>query len=142
RRLVGAALGEHRPDGVDQDAHVFGERPVANVEVIQSHALLEGEVAATEDLPIAGDAGCDTEALALPAAALFGLVEQERPGPNQAHLSTEDVEELRELVQAKPPEPAPHAGDARIVLALAQASPGRFVHAARPGRPRGCPGTV
>ena len=37
------------------------------------------------------------------------------PRPDEAHVAPEQVPDLRQLVQAEPPEDPPHPGDARVL---------------------------
>ena len=77
------------------------------VEVEPEHPVAV-QVAPAADLPGAGDPGDHREppgvALGVELGELLAVAELERPGADQAHLAHQDVPELRELVQAGPPE--------------------------------------
>ena len=49
---------------------------------------------------------------AVPADDLLVLLDDERPGPDQAHLAAQDVDELRQLVQRRLAQQAPDPRDA------------------------------
>ena len=51
------------------------------------------------------------------------LLDRQRPRSDQAHLAAEDVPQLRELVEAVPPEEFPERGDARVVGDLEHGPP-------------------
>ena len=71
-----------------------------------------------EHLPETGHAGLEVEAPARPAVDVMVLLGDERARTDQAHLATEHVEQLRELVQRSAAQEASDAGDARVVLDL------------------------
>ena len=54
RSLVGARTDHHRRDGLEQHLEVEREALVPQVDLVEEHLLLEGQVAAAHDLPEAG----------------------------------------------------------------------------------------
>ena len=59
--------------------------------------------------------GVDVEPACGPARDLVGLVEDERPRADEAHLAAQHVPELRQLVEAALAQERADAGDARVV---------------------------
>src|SRR5437867_688581 len=96
----GPSAGENRRHRAGQDLQVEAERPVLDVVDVEHDPFVEAELAATADLPQAGDAGYDLEAAPLPLFVALDLVGDRWTWPNQAHLTPQHVPELRNLVQA------------------------------------------
>ena len=66
--------------------------------------------------------GLDGQPPALPAFDQLILVEHERPGTDQAHLPSEHVEELRELIEGAATQEGTNTRDPRVGADLEQAS--------------------
>src|SRR5690606_7629254 len=75
---------------------------------------------AAVDLPEAGQARCHHQALVVPVLVGRDLAGYRRAGADDAHLAEQDVDELRQLVQAGAAQEAPDTGPARIVLEFEQ----------------------
>ena len=75
-------------------------------------------------LPPAGDARLAGEELVAAVAELVGLLERHGPGPDHGQIAREHVDELRQLVQARPTQEAAHARDTRVIVELLLAPPG------------------
>ena len=88
--------------------------PPRDVHVVELHHLVERHVVAAGDLPQAGDARRDVEALLGPAAAAGRFVDPERPWADQAHLAAQHVEELGHLVEAPLAQHGAHPGEPRV----------------------------
>lgn len=99
---------------------------MAHVEELEHLALavLPGRRVALGHLPPAGDAGLAGEELVARVPELVGLLEGHGPGPDHGQVTREHVDELRQLVQARPAQEAAHARDARVVVELLLAPPG------------------
>src|SRR5438552_7841098 len=118
-RALERALGtEHRRDGLEHDEQIVRDGPVLDVEEVEANVVVERELAAASGLPEAGDAGTNLEPIAVPVLVGGDLLGERRPRPDQAHLALQDVQELRELVQAVAPEPPSDAGDPWILADL------------------------
>src|SRR3954447_1465962 len=114
--LVGAPRHEDGGEGPDEEARVLPQRPVGHVQVVELHHLLEGDARPAEHLPRAGEARSQVEPPLAPAVDLLLELRRHRPRAHQAHVALQDVPELRQLVDARAPEEAADARDARIVL--------------------------
>ena len=79
-------------DGSQDDHHVNREGPVFGVVEVQLHHLVEGEVAAAADLPEAGEAGGDVEALAVPVAVSGDFVGCGGAWADPTHFASQYVE--------------------------------------------------
>ena len=67
---------------------------------VESVVGLEGRVVPGFDLPQAGDARPHEVTVVELGRELVDLRPQRRPGPDQAHVAEEHVEQLRQLVEA------------------------------------------
>lgn len=99
---------------------------MAHVEELEhlTIAVLPGRRVALGHLPPAGDARLAREELVAAVAELVGLLERHGPGADHGQVAREHVDELRQLVQARPAQEAAHARDARVVVELLLAPPG------------------
>src|SRR6185437_13314852 len=66
RRSVRAFPGEDHRDRLREDEEVIRERPVLDVEEVETHVLVEGELAAAAHLPEARDTRGNLQAVELP----------------------------------------------------------------------------
>lgn len=85
---------------------------------IHGHALLIGGIAAPTGLPHAGDTGQDHAVLAEVVAIAFDFLGDNRTRADEAHVTLDDVPELRQLVKAGLSEERSELCDARVVLEL------------------------
>lgn len=99
---------------------------MAHVEELEqlTAAVLPGRGVALGHLPPAGDARLAGEELVAAVAELVGLLERHGPGADHGQVAREHVDELRQLVQARPAQEAAHARDARVVVELLLSLPG------------------
>src|SRR5204863_176779 len=74
-----------------------------------------------EDLPVAGHARREVQAMAVPAADAIVVIDHQGSGADEAHLTLEDVQELRKLVERCSSKEAPYAGDAWVLRDLEEA---------------------
>ena len=115
-----------------QDLHVLAQAVVLDVLALDGQALLEVELAASVDLHGARDPGPHLEAKALRLPVALHQPDLLGARADEAHVAPEDVEQLRELVEARASQEAPDARDARIVAQLVH----RLGAARRPRSPR------
>src|SRR5215210_3612352 len=73
---------KHHWDRLAEDLEVPPERPVRDVDVVELHHLVEGQVVPAQDLPQAGNARREIESAAGPTLDLARLVNYERPRPD------------------------------------------------------------
>src|SRR5690606_6129827 len=111
---VGAAAaydGAKRPAENDQ---VQPERPLTDVRDVQPQAIVEVQLIPAGDLPEARDSGLHLEPCRVPQPIGIGA-EGRGAGPDQAHVSQQDVEYLWQLVQARLAQDPAHSRYARVV---------------------------
>jgi hypothetical protein len=111
---------EHGGDGSQEDDEVEPERPVVDVAEVHLDPLLEaGDGVAATCLPFAGDAGFDAEAAAV---GDFGkgldLVERQWARTDEAHVAFDDIEKLRQLIDAEFAQKFAEGENARIAVEL------------------------
>src|SRR5439155_26107427 len=106
-------------EGLEQGLEVQRHRPVMDVIEVGLVALLDGRVAAPAvDLSPAGDPRLDVVAQDVARHAPSELLDEARPfgpGPDEAHVATQDVEELGQLIEARPTQEDADSGSPRIV---------------------------
>jgi hypothetical protein len=73
----------------------------------------------TIDLPQAGQTRTTPAIVMEPATIPFYFSGPDRPRSNQTHIASKNIEELRQLVEATPPQELAECGHARIVFKLA-----------------------
>src|SRR2546425_2843662 len=106
-------------DGSCQDGKIEPDRPVVDVLHVEIHPMVKGNSAPAVDLPEASDAGPHAEPAPLPVLADPKVVPYgERSRPNQAHGALQNVEELRQFVDACLSEKFSDPRDARVMLDL------------------------
>src|SRR5262245_50016268 len=119
RALVRIPVDEAPEQGQPQDPHVEPQRPVAHVEEIVLEPLPQARGAAQAvHLGQAGHPRLHMLPQHVPAPVLAEPRDELRTlraGADQGHLALEHVEKLRQLVQARPPQPAPDGGDPRVL---------------------------
>ena len=118
-------LPEHDAEGPREDPQVRRQARVAHVPQLQllPAPVLPGGVVAVGHLPPAGDAGPHREHLVTVVPELVGLVERHGPRADHAHVSRQDVYELRDLVQARLADESAELGHARVAVDLLFAPP-------------------
>lgn len=111
-----ALFFEHDLHGFHQIDEIEPNRPVANVPRVHLHALVIGGVAASADLPKPRDAGRHKVVVRDKVAVSYDFLLHDGARSDEAHLAANDVEDLRELVEARTTEKMPDARDAGIVF--------------------------
>ena len=84
---------------------------------VEAQALVERRDVAALDLPQPGDPGPDLEAMRVPELVARGL-ERRRSRADERHVAAQDVEQLRELVEARRAQEPSHPRDPRVVRDL------------------------
>src|SRR5579883_338276 len=85
---------------------------------IKANALIVGDVLAPADLPQAGDTRAHGEPLLCIFAVARQLAGMNDARPHEGHLPNQDVEQLRQFIQACFSQKLPHPGNARITNQL------------------------
>src|SRR6266550_64766 len=110
-----AAHPENDSNGPEQNADVAQQRPRADVLRLERNDLLEiGDLISSRDLPRSGDSRLHVEAGVVMCLVQVDFRRNRWPRTDERHLALPDVEQLRQLVETRPAEPSPDAGDARI----------------------------
>src|SRR5207302_4243319 len=102
------------------DLGVVPERPVGGVQVVGLDHLGQWRPRWPEYLPHARHARRERLAIAVASLDQLVLVGDQRARPDEAHLTLEHVDELRQLVQRASPQQLAYARDTRIVVELEQ----------------------
>src|SRR5689334_21087768 len=84
-----------------QDSQVEAQRPTARVRDVHVEGLTEGGVGACRDLPETRHPLRYQEALEVMASEVLGLIGDARARSHERHLSAKDVQQLRQLVEAR-----------------------------------------
>jgi hypothetical protein len=121
--LAGAVRVENGRHRNDQYLGVERERPVLRVVLIVRNAFAVRRRAASADLPKTGYSGTARDVGAGRARVSYKFVLSDRARSNDAHVPSEDIEELRQLIQARFAEDGADWRDARIVAQLAGCGP-------------------
>ncbi len=96
------------------------------IEPVQPPAAGMAAARPAPDLPETGQPRLAAEiAFRLRAIGAMQLVRQHRPGSDDAHVAAQDVPELRQLVEAEPPQHPPQRGHARVAFELLPSRPFR-----------------
>src|SRR5260221_6106871 len=111
RALVDAT--EERERCPKQDPEIDRERAVLHVPDVELDALSPRQSRTPVDLRPAGDPRPDVQAVALVFVIAVDLVAERRPRADQRHLAADDVPELRQLVDRRPPQDATDPPDPR-----------------------------
>lgn len=111
-------MAEDNRNGAPKEHEIQPDAPVMHVPAVHLDALGVVDVAASAGLPHAGDAGEDGVVLfdIFPISWHFCLYD--RTGPYEAHLTFEDIQELRQLIEAGLSKEGAALCDAGIVLQL------------------------
>ena len=109
-------MAEDNRNGAPKEHEIQPDAPVMHVPAVHLYALGVVDVAASAGLPHAGDAGEDGVVLfdIFPIPRDFFL--DDGAGSDEAHLTFENIQELRQLIEASLSEEGTALGDAGIVL--------------------------
>src|SRR5688500_16417456 len=118
-RRDAASRGQGDARAHDQ-TQIDDERHVAHVQKVVMDPLMEvsGVALRAADLPHAADARAHREPGLAPGNADLVLSERRRARADEAHLADDDVEQLRQLVEADAAQPGADTRDPRIALDL------------------------
>src|SRR6476620_8443772 len=97
-----------------KDLEVAPQRPVRGVQVVDRDHLIERDACRSEDLPMPGHAGFGVQSPSVPANYPGIFLGHQWTRAHQAHLSAQDVPELRQLVERAPSQHAANPSRARI----------------------------
>ena len=120
RQPSGAALNdalvpEHIANRHHETGHVHRERHMPCILAVAHGLFLDLKLVAAVDLRPARKPRHDVVcAVFVPLRDQIVLIPQGRPRADDAHLSLQNVEDLRELIQARPAQEAPAPGDKGI----------------------------
>lgn len=120
---IGTVAAEHHPGGADDDVDVHPDGPGIDIFSVEAGPLGKRGVIASGDLPQAGDPGYDANVMAEEVAVHLTLVQHDGARADNAHVAKEDVEELREFIEAEAAQESSDTGDARVVLELLVGGP-------------------
>lgn len=111
-------MAEDNRDSTPEKHEIQPNAPVMHVPAVHLYALRVVDVAATAGLPHAGDAGEDGVVLLdiFPIPRNFFL--NDGAGSDEAHLTFENIQELRQLIEAGLSKEGAALCDAGIVLQL------------------------
>src|SRR5438128_4230315 len=100
--------------GPDEDAKVPEQRSGLYVPDIEPVHVEEAQRAATAHLPEASDARLHDEPRADPVGILGEGIRDVRARADEAHLASQHVPQLRELIKARPPQERADTRDPRV----------------------------
>ena len=98
-------------NGYQDNLDIQPERPMVDIPNVVVKLLFPGEGIATVDLSPSSDAGKYFVAASLLGGISLQVLGEQWSRTDYAHLTTEDIEELGELVQASGAKEAPQGGD-------------------------------
>lgn len=104
---------------MDHDDKVFPDAVVFDVHQVVDEFVIRRGVVLGKDLGQAGDARFDVMAIGVFGVLLFELFDEEGPfrsGTDKAHVAVENVEDLRQFVQAGSADEFTDFGNARVVV--------------------------
>ncbi len=109
-------MAQHHRHGSPQQYHIQPDAPVMHVPAVHLYALGVVDVAASAGLPHTGNAGEDGVVLLdiFPIPRDFLL--DDGTGTDEAHLTFEDIQELRQLIEAGLSKEGAALCDAGIIL--------------------------
>ena len=110
--------GEDFGEGFVEDIEVEPDGPVFDVPDVEGDALGVGEVVASGDLPESGETGLDGNERGEVAGIAWSFCLDDGSGADDGHVASDDVEELREFVEAGSAKESSEGCDARVVFEL------------------------
>ena len=125
-------MAEDNRNGAPKEHEIQPDAPVMHVPAVHLYSFGVVDITAAAGLPHTGNAGEDGVVLfdIFPISWHFCLYD--RTGPYEAHLTFEDIQELRQLIEAGLSKEGAALGDAGIVLQLEFSIP--FLFRRRIGR--------
>ena len=114
-RLPLAEEGKRRSE---EEPEIEAERPSAHVGDVHLERLAEGRVGARGHLPQPGQALRHEEPVEMVGLKELGFVLDAGARTDERHLATQDVDQLRELVEARLAQQAPERRHVRVAVEL------------------------
>ena len=109
-------------EGHEEDLRIEQKRAVAEIVKVVFESpdhLLDGVGVAVEESGIGGDAGADLEKVVVARVHFDDLLDEVLPlgaGADEGHVTLEDIEQLRQLVEMMLPDEFPDLREPRIIL--------------------------
>ena len=125
-------MAEDNCNGAPKEHEIQPDAPVMHVPAVHLYALGVVDVAAAAGLPHAGDAGEDGVVLLDISPIPRDFLLDDGTGTDEAYLTFENIQELRQLIEAGLSKEGAALGDAGIVLQLEFSIP--FLFRRRIGR--------
>src|SRR5262245_52064295 len=116
--LIRAAAGRNRSDGQSKNPDVAADGDVLDVLALDRKSLLEGELSAAVHLHRAGQSRLDRKPDGLTCRVTPSQLYLLRTWPNEAHVPLQDIQELRQLVEARSSQYPTDARHTRVSLEL------------------------
>lgn len=109
-------MAEDNRNGAPEEHEIQPDAPVMDVPAVHLYALRIVDITSSAGLPHAGDAGEDGVVLfdIFPVPRDFLL--DDGTGPDEAHLTFEDIQELRQLIETSLSKEGAALCDAGIIL--------------------------
>lgn len=109
-------MAQYNRNGAPEQHHIQPYAPVVNVPAVHLHALGVVNITAAAGLPHAGDAGEDGVVLLDISPIPRDFLLDDGTGTDEAHLAFENIQELRQLIEAGLSKEGAALCDAGIVL--------------------------
>lgn len=113
--VLNSCLVKDNNDCFNNNRHITQHPAFLNIPQIQLHHLMEPDLIALRHLPQPGTLRRDGQALLVVLGVFGDFAHQRRAGADEGHVATEDVPELRQLIQAGFAQEVTDLGDARVV---------------------------
>src|SRR5215216_3351510 len=114
--LVRSSPNENNPDRANDDLQIEPDRIILDVIQIVLGVQVHGLVTPAVDLPPPCQTGWHRKTLSLPRLILIDEIRHFRTGTYETHRPSQDVEKLREFIQAEAAEQSSRPRDPRIIL--------------------------
>ena len=125
-------MAEDNCNGAPKEHEIQPDAPVMHVPAVHLYALGVVDITSSAGLPHAGDAGEDGVVLLDISPIPRDFLLDDGTGTDEAHLTFENIQELRQLIEAGLSKEGAALGDAGIVLQLEFSIP--FLFRRRIGR--------
>src|SRR5580698_3135019 len=113
--VTDASVQNQRPKSHRQDANIQPQTPVFHIPGVELQSLIPAEGVTAHYLSPA----CQTWQYLMSAALLRcvtrQVLEQQRPGPDQAHITSEHIPELRKFIEAGASQELPDASKSLLI---------------------------
>src|SRR6266496_5713448 len=116
--LIRAFPNQYDPDRTHHNLQIQPDGIILDVVQIIFGVQMHRLVAATVDLPPTRETGWDSESFPLPWLVFIDEKRHLGTRAHEAHCPSQDVEKLREFVEAEAAQETSHVRDARIILRL------------------------